>query len=199
MTDNLIEQAEALIEKLDESGEIEYERLSQIAADEMMPRLVAEIKRLQAQVASQSESIQILCRDLDPQLHHLMKGKQELREQLAAWQKIAIDERAKQMNGPCDFRTKYEWCDNRQASCDGFPHMWECCPNKDHWRSIAAKELGLQVKQEAGYLERLENNFVISEANLIARQRHGDDWHLEENIDDAYEEARAALEKIRRG
>jgi hypothetical protein len=70
------------------------------------------------------------------------------KEELARWWEIAIEERAKQMNGPCDFRTKYEWCDNLQASCDGFPRMWECCPNKDRWRSEAAKEL--QLKDDNG-------------------------------------------------
>lgn len=46
MSDDLIEKAEALIRQLNESGEIEYEKLSQMAADEMLPELVAEIKLL---------------------------------------------------------------------------------------------------------------------------------------------------------
>jgi hypothetical protein len=134
---------------------------------EVLPQLVAEIKRLQAQVESQSESIQILCRDLDPQLRHLMKGKQELREQLVTWQKIAIDERAKykaifdQSHGVCHFG------------------------GMGTYREQAAEELGLQVTREAGYLVRLEKEYM--------------EIYKWINPDLSDQEAQVALEKIREG
>jgi DNA repair exonuclease SbcCD ATPase subunit len=134
--------------------------------------------------------------ELGTQNKDLMANCNQLRDrcwkaegELARWQKNAIEEKAKQMSGPCDFRTEYEWCDSRQASCDGFPHMWECCPNQDHWLSIAAKELNLQVTQEAEYAERLSDAFLkLYEMQLPTmdpetRKRH----------------AQAALAKIREG
>jgi len=118
----------------------------------------AEIESLQATlkyVDNLKGRYAILIRDHARDKIDLMANCNQLRDrcwkaegELARWREIAIEERAKQMDGPCDFRTKYEWCDIMRASCDGFPHMWECCPNKDHWRSEAAKELNLQLSED---------------------------------------------------
>lgn len=139
--------------------------------------LVAEIQRLRVldcvaekNMARRDEDISNLVRELavkDALNNDLMANCNQLRDrcwkaegELARWQKIAINERAKQMNGPCEYRTRYEWCDKLEASCDGFPHMFGGCPIKETWRSMAAKELQLEATNEASYLARLEESFL---------------------------------------
>ena len=200
---DILQEAETLIEKHTTSGYIHRD------ATLLLPGLVEEIKHLR--VLECAAKANMTRRDED--IGDLMK-------ELAKWQQIAIEERAKQMNGPCDFRTKYEWCDNKQASCDGFPHMWECCPNKDRWRAVAAKELDLQVddtdeeltiaymiggkkaderlKVLQEYVRRLEKEFLDLKMNCCF-VAHAGGISEEEIIEYKRKTAQAALEKIRRG
>lgn len=167
---DIIEQSDMLLKDFNSSGYISKYVM------EVLPQLAAEIKRLQAQVASQSESIQILCRDLDPQLRHLMKGKQELREQLATWQKIAIDERCKTI---MLIEKLQDVANNPDWQTRGLSKTHE------EYMEWAAKELGLQMIQEAGYVERLEKEYLAT-------------WKWI-NPEDGEQAAQAALEKIRKG
>jgi uncharacterized protein (UPF0305 family) len=57
------------------------------------------------------------------------------------WKQIAIEERAKQLNHSCKYRVRWEFCDQLNGSCNGYPHMWESCPIKEEWRKIAEEEL----------------------------------------------------------
>jgi hypothetical protein len=180
---DIIEQSDMLLKDFNSSGYISKYVM------EVLPQLVAEIKRLQAQVESQSESIQILCRDLDPQLHHLMKGKQELREQLATLQKIAIEATAKHnLINALDARER-EYLTWENSNPD----------TKQSFMETAAEELGLQMKQEAGYLERLEAAYTrcrIAYNQANDRDLPSYDRRTDEEL---RKQARAALEKIRKG
>lgn len=167
---DIIEQSDMLLKDFNSSGYISKYVM------EVLPQLVAEIKRLQAQVESQSESIQILCRDLDPQLHHLMKGKQELREQLATWQKITIEERCKAI---MLIEKLQDVANNPDWQTRGLSKTHE------EYMKLAAKELGLQVKHEAGYVERPEKRLIA--------------FTMGNGPGCTMQEAQDALEKIRRG
>lgn len=94
-----------------------------------------------------------------------------------------MEEKAKQMDGPCVFRTSHEWCNETKDHCDGYPHMWGECPNKRYWRSKAAKELSITDS----YLSRLEQAFTMLYI-----------LHLRDMDKDVVEKhAKETLEKIR--
>ncbi len=166
-----------------------YER----QAIKLFPQLVAEIKRLQDRVEY-----------LDKRDARTLQEYGDLQEQLAAWQKIAIDRTAQigwQTSCNCGrLQDTLEW-----DYCDWTREIPQSI--RDGWNTWAAKELGLQVKQEAGYVERLEKALVdaIYERRKVS---HGHSWyHDDESYDeylqrienDAREKAQAVLEKIRRG
>jgi hypothetical protein len=86
----------------------------------------------------------------------------QLREQLVAWKKIAVEERIqnnmkdKGPNGECRATIEHQLA--------GYPRCVYCldtgnykdCPMLGHFSDQAIKELGLQMTREASYLERLE-------------------------------------------
>lgn len=117
--------------------------------------LRAEIKRLQDRVEY-----------LDKRDARTLQEYGDLQEQFAAWQKIAIDERAEVLR----IRRHNK-------------------PAETNWLDEAAKELGSQVEQEAGYLERLETDYLS-----WVRE-----YYRDLGEERAIAEARAALEKIREG
>jgi hypothetical protein len=161
--DLLIETAESLCESL-QDGDDDYAEERQIIRD-----LIAEISRLQTQVENchaaknlhvrRSEKLQEQLAAKDALNNDLMANCNQLRDrcwkaesELARWQKIAIEATAMQLDDlpnadRCKHRTGYEYCDLLDDICDGFPHMLEICPIKEHWMSIATKELNLQVTQ----------------------------------------------------
>lgn len=101
--------------------------------EEWLPEMVAEIKRLREYAAiAEEEGFYKGLEEKQPEID-------ALKEQLATWQKIAIEERAGHI-------------------CDNYTH----CDFDEEHRKQAAKELGLQVRQEAGYLERLERLAFIN-------------------------------------
>lgn len=199
MTDDLIEQAEALCRQL-ENGELHWQAYKQI-----MPQLVAEIKRLQAQVenchaaknlhARRSEKLQeqLVAKDdllaqnqITIQMHH--RNVLELQKELATWQKIAIDEHTKYLAAShCTTLVVHS------DAIEGTMRMIE-----DHipvFREQAAKELNLQVAQEAGYAERLEKEFLdVYPYAEIGWSMHG---YPIEFSEEERQTAQAALEKIR--
>jgi len=224
---------------------------------ELLQEASNEIKRLRGQVECQSESIQILCRDLDPQLLRLMKEKRELRDQLAAkddhiaqhlitinmhyqnvmtlqatvkrlegqiaaredliadevsrrkalgemcerkddeickWQQVAIDLKTKALIEYEEPEVKFDLaeiahCPDIRFSCDE-ECEFENCPSKEFWRSVAAKELGIQISQKDSYLKRLEEAYLRFVRGNVAD-------HFPECDPDT--EAQVALEKIRQG
>lgn len=158
---DLIEQAEALIERYDASGFIHQD------ATLLLPDLIAEIKRLQDRVEY-----------LDKRDARTLQEYGDLQEQLATWQKIAIDLKASAIQDA----NSGDFIDARGN------HMFQVM-DLEKCREQAAKELGLQVTQEAGYLERLEKAYL----EQIRKE------FTPGNVDDIERKARAALEKIRNG
>jgi hypothetical protein len=64
---------------------------------------------------------------------------------------------------------------------------------------LAAKELGLQVTREAGYVEQLEKDFIFY-ARSYEYLRNPDTWKPhQERYEAAEQKAQAALTKIREG
>lgn len=210
---DIIEQSDMLLKDFNSSGYISKYVM------EVLPQLVAEIKRLQAQVenchaaknlhARRSEKLQeqLVAKDdlltqnqLTIQMHH--SNVLELQKELDRWQKIAIDEKLKYILER-DGSFKFDLADTDHCPVTCHDCEEDCsfgwCPSKDFWRSIAAKELNLQVIQEAGYLKRLEKEFLdlkISDA--------WDDTYLPgrnaiQHRERAQEAAQVALEKIRKG
>jgi hypothetical protein len=117
------------------------------------------------------------------QMHH--SNVLELQKELDRWQKISIDERAKSNT----YRAI--------AISSGYPEKCHAVPDTGDLGQ-AAKELGLQVKQEAGYLERLENEYLhLKSFVLWDRQGKPLPWCIA--YDGEEEQAQAALEKIRKG
>ena len=167
---DLIEQAEALCDMSCRGGQTARVR-DQIYAKryiqmcDLVPQLVAEIKRL---------------RSMPPKIHlaHDPIGPVTLngieyvpRGELAAWQKIAIDLKASAIQDANSGDFVDSWGN----------HMFQVV-DIEKCREQAAKELGLQVKQEAVYLERLER--------LALSMCIEAGW--------GQEDVEAALEKIRR-
>jgi hypothetical protein len=150
---DILQEAEALIEKHTTSGYIHRD------ATLLLPGLVEEIKHLR--VLECAAKANMTRRDED--IGDLMK-------ELAKWQQIAIDERARAY-------WLYE-----QIDSNIFWDMWDK-QEKSSYEKEAAEELGLQVKQEAGYVERLER-LALS----LCMEAGWDQEDFE-----------AALEKIRRG
>jgi hypothetical protein len=167
MNDDLIEKTEAMI-KRHEEGYFDWLPIKQI-----MPELVAEIKRLRAmnpfQVdvpiairisgnlfaygnAEESAELQRLLMQLatkDALNNDLMANCNQLRDrcwkaegELARWQQLAIDLKAV---------SYFVNSKSREQVFDLQPKEI-----RDKYRDRAAKELDLQVTQEAGYVERLE-------------------------------------------
>jgi hypothetical protein len=131
MTNDLISQAEALIEKHTTSGYIHRD------ATLLLPGLVEEIKQ---------------CKSLN---NGLMANCNQLRDrcwkaegELSKWQQIAIDERAQII----------QYHRGILHPLDRPSNFWESMPKDEYaeCRDLAAKEIGLQVEQESEYVERLE-------------------------------------------
>ena len=166
MTNDLISQAEDLIEKHATSGYIHRD------ATLLLPGLVEEIKRLR--VLECAAKANMTRRDED--IGDLMK-------ELAKWQQIAIQQRA--LINFIETEERYAYSEHVVLSDDEI--------------SIAAKELGLQVTQEAGYLERLKEDFIFY-ARSYEYLRDPEKWKPhQERYEKAEQKAQAALEKIRRG
>lgn len=112
--------------------------------------------------------------------------------ELSKWHQIVVEERARYLlekhdGYKCDL-AGIEHCPVTCYDCEEDCSL-DLCLSKDFWRSIAAKELNLQMEQEASYVERLE-------ADVLALHRHrammdGCDWTTTQD------EAQAALAKIR--
>lgn len=196
---DIIEQSDMLLKDFNSSGYISKYVM------EVLPQLVAEIKRLQAQVenchaaknlhARRSEKLQeqLVAKDdlltqnqLTIQMHH--SNVLELQKELDRWQKIAIEATAKHnLINALDARER-EYLTWENSNPD----------TKQSFMETAAKELGLQVKQEAGYLERLENEYLhLKSFVLWDRQGKPLPWCIA--YDGEEEQAQAALEKIRKG
>ena len=154
---DVLQDAEAILNKAWHYPEDAY------AAFELLPGLVAEIKRLQA---SEKGS-----------LHDF----NQMVEQLAKWQQIAIEERAK---------ATYYLDDWSHFGEDFQLIRWENAKTniRDHYMGQAAKELGLV--QEASYVERLEKAFVTMYFETHWRKP-------DQTYEDQMQEAQAALAKIR--
>lgn len=109
----------------------------------LVPDLVAEIKRLREENESQKTDYILMNKRYEACIGGPCDDVKLLKEQLAKWQQIAIDERARAY-------WLYE-----QIDSNIFWDMWDK-QEKSSYEKEAAEELGLQVKQEAGYVERLE-------------------------------------------
>jgi hypothetical protein len=144
---------------------------------------VAEIKRLR-EASRESRQIQ------EDEIKRLGKD-------LAGLRKIAIDERSKNKHPNYNELPEEDWEEKRDCGKDDFYLLRN--RGKRTLRNEAAQELQLEAAKGAGYVERLQEAFIIADANLLARQRFGEDWHNESCIKAAYEEARADLAKIREG
>ena len=98
--------------------------------------------------------------------------------ELARWRQIAIEERAKILSDPAAWDDRYETIRHPKTNIH----------SKDYFRERAAKELNLQLTQEAGYVERLEKDYA-----KLWRMCYGDPKQ------DDVTRIQAALTKIREG
>jgi type III secretion system FlhB-like substrate exporter len=99
--------------------------------------------------------------------------------ELAKWQDIAIEERCKAimlMEKLKDVANNPDW----QTRGLSLTH--------DEYMQQAAKELGIQISQDAAYVARLEKEFLASETAF---------WQSVGEVKEASAKAREALEKIR--
>jgi hypothetical protein len=155
MSEDLLQEAETLIAKCFGEYKEEIPQREIMNGFAMLPQLVAEVKRLR----DENDYLRNAdCLGCIAKLEQLAAKDIEL----ARWQKVARDERAKLILDSEDKfeRAKIHHCPHITESCqDDCDFSW--CPSSDFWRSIAAQELQLETTQEAGYLERLEKIFEM--------------------------------------
>lgn len=158
---DLTEQADMLLKDFNSSGYISKHLMT------VLPQLVAEIKRLR----TDNEFLHKFVDAPGSTLEAAITECKRLQEQLATWQKIAIKHLA--------------WAKFIEDELDAIPQEknYEDCREK--YEREAAKELNLQVAQEAGYVERLENRLIA--------------FMMDNGPGCTLQEAQAALEKIRKG
>jgi hypothetical protein len=207
MTNDLISQAEALIEKHTTSGYIHRD------ATLLLPGLVEEIKRLQADNDFLHKFVDDPGSTLEAALNAVREQLEVIRKQQAAfadaiktaaatltkWQQIAIQQRA--LINFIETEERYAYSEHVILSDDEI--------------SIAAKELGLQGYKTNGHIEINGERYVMESEQKAYVER------LEEAFLDAYHakiyygriyykkdpgareeriaETHAALEKIRMG
>ncbi len=165
MNDDLIEQSDMLLKDFNSSGYISKYVM------EVLPQLVAEIKRLR----TDNEFLHKFVDAPGSTLEAAIAECKRLQEQHATWQKIAIEATAKHnLINALDARER-EYLTWENSNPD----------TKQSFMETAAKELGLQVTREAGYLVRLEKEYM--------------EIYKWINPDLSDQEAQVALEKIREG
>ena len=166
--DDIIEQADMLLKDFNSSGYISKYVM------EVLPQLAAEIKRLQAGAIKGNAFVE----EVMANCNQLRKRCWKAEDQLAAWQKIAIEEYAKFL-----FYLQYD--DDPDPRISWHKEKAERPEFVSKYYDQAAKELGLQMIQEAGYLERLENRLIA--------------FMMDNGPGCTLQEAQVALEKIRKG
>jgi len=186
---NALQDAEALYELLGKSE-------NYVTVKDVLKGAIDEIKRLRVLEANMKRR--------DDDIDDLLANCNQLRErcwktesELARWQQIAIDERARIILDAEDKfeRAKIHHCPNTSESCqDDCDLSW--CPSAEFWRSVATKELGqaakeLDLEQEASYVTRLEEK--ILDFYECDATRRGCCRQV------AQDQARAALVRIREG
>jgi hypothetical protein len=172
---DILQEAEALIEKHTTSGYIHRD------ATLLLPGLVEEIKRLQSDNDFLHKFVDDPGSTLEAALNAVREQSEVIRKQQAAfadaiktaaatltkWQQIVIKQRA--LINFIETEERYAYSEHVILSDDEI--------------SIATKDLGLQLEQEAGYVERLERLAL----SLCMEAGWGQ------------EDFEAALEKIRKG
>lgn len=213
MTNDLIAQAEALIEKHTTSGYIHRD------ATLLLPRLVEEIKRLQSDNDFLHKFVDDPGSTLEAALNAVREQSEVIRKQQAAfaatltkWQQIAIDERAQII----------QYHRGILHPLDRPSNFWESMPKDEYaeCRDLAAKELDLQVddtgeeltiaymlgskdannrlKVLQDYVRRLEKEFLDLKMNCCF-VAHAGGISEEEIIEYKRKTAQAALDEIREG
>ena len=199
MTKGIYHQAIRLLQK---EGNLDHH-------SHIIQELVTEIKRLRVELCAakhhimrRDEDIANLMKEIaakDALNNDLMANCNQLRDrcwkaegELDRWQKITIEERAKHIKSyckyddmglKCDISSKGGWCD--------------ACTQPSKIKAQAAKELNLQVTIEAGYVDRLEKEFLdVYPYAEIGWSMHG---YPIEFSEEERQTAQAALEKIRGG
>ena len=208
MNDDIVQRAESMLETRLPPGTLElavndpaiWTQL-EVAAQlcDFVPELVAEIKRLRStyyekkflEAVAAKDSLNT---DLMANCNQLRDRCWKAESKLARWQQIAINELARSMYNEAMIDREYDLPDG----INGF---------KDQ----AAKELNLQVTREAGYVDRLEKDFLDQAAARIYYESISDisdywSWHdypeepcqmrLKQRFRDR---AQAALAAIREG
>lgn len=180
-----LQDAEALYELLGKSE-------NYVTVKDVLKGAIEEIKRLREQI-SRLGRLAFFAKDepVEKIIDHFVqwgdstfKYLQELKGQLAKWQQIAIEERADHiaamhvLTGMVPIRSIPATVATVEDHVAGF-------------RERAAKELGLQIEQEASYVKRLEEK--ISDFYECDATRRGCCRQV------AQDQARAALVKIREG
>jgi len=130
--------------------------------NDAMKAACEEIKRLRADIDFSDTNF---VDDLLANCNQLRERCWKTESELARWQQIAIDERARIILDAEDKfeRAKIHHCPNTSESCqDDCDLSW--CPSAEFWRSVATKELGqaakeLDLEQEASYVKRLEEKY----------------------------------------
>ncbi len=76
-------------------------------------------------------------------LPEMISELEALRGENAKLKATALEMAAKLQlaDNACPARTQYEWCDDRQKICDGWPSMWEKCPRQKMWLEMAEEAL----------------------------------------------------------
>jgi hypothetical protein len=129
-------------------------------------------EKLQADMAAKDKAIE----SLEYRNHRWQDDFNAQNIELAKWRAIAIEERAINFTAEAGIANRDDWNE-------------DIVLNKDHYREIAAKELDLQIGQEASYVKRLEEDYLA-----WVQEYYRD---LGEEI--AIQKAQAALVKIRAG
>jgi len=165
-------------------------RRNQLAAkDSLNNDLMANCNQLRDRCwKAESEVERLLEEDKmnDLQIHNMDLQLIDKDIELTRWKEIAIDERA-----------KYNASTHVAALCvhpDAIMGMMKTIDDHiEEFRPNAAKELNLQIGQEAGYLKRLEVEYLTTKAELIL---HEEAIYVdgEQNM-----KAQSALAKIREG
>ena len=196
MSDDLIEKAETAL--ADGNGN------AYLYAG-LLRKAITEVKRLQAQAANWKEAAEVHheCRMAAAEQLSTKEAEitswiadrdqwiaryEDASDELAKWRQIAIDERCKAimlLEKLKDVANNPDW----QTRGLSLTH--------DEYMRQAAKELDLQISQEAGYLDRLEKEFLdLYPYAEIGWSQHG---YPIEFSEEERQEARDALDKIRAG
>lgn len=180
MSEDILQKADSLLDDLsDEPDQTEGGNPCQIRKNliEMVPALVAEIKRLRGVADYLENAIGKPTDEWKSQEERLAAKDAEIFK----WQEIARDERAQRIQDA----QSGDFVNAQGEHIFQIADLAEC-------RKQAAKELDIQISQEDSYLDRLEKKFLQTKNELEYYRNR--EWLTRDQMSQI---AQAALEKIR--